>query len=133
MWLEEAEQQIDTIIATRGPAVARICEMFVQFAGFYEEDPQLGRHLVAESARRFHDDCDSICLRWNELGVRFITHLQANGELRRDLDAARAHEVLGGVYHDTIMRWAAADVKPFALKEELRARLNLVIEGLSVR
>ena len=133
MWLEEAEEKATAIIESDGPAVSRICEMFVQFAGFYEEDPQLGRHLVAESARRFHDGCDAVCHRWNELGERVITHLQQNGELRRDISAARAHEILGAIYHDTVMRWAVADQKPFALKDELRIRLNLVIEGLCLR
>ena len=130
LWLEEAEQKADEILASRGPAASRITEMFVQFAGFYEDDPQLGRHMVAESARRFHDGCDAVCGRWNDLGERVITHLQQNGELRREVSAARAHEILGGVYHDTVMRWAAAEVKPFALKDELRIRLSLVIEGL---
>lgn len=130
MWVQEAEEKADRIIASDGPAVGKICDMFIEFAGFYEQYPSLGRHILAESARRFSDECDVVCHRWNDLGVRVITHLQAKGELRRDVNAARAHEIFSAVYHDTMMRWAAADPRPFALREELRTRLNLVIEGL---
>ena len=31
------------------------------------------------------------------------------------------------------MRWALADEKPFALKDELRTRLNIAIDGLAAR
>ncbi len=130
MWIEEAEERASTILTSTGPALAGIRDMFIDFAGFYEEDPQLAQHLVAESARRFHDDCDEICKRWDDLGVRVMRHLQASGEVRRDVSPDRAHEILGAVYHDTLLRWAAAEKKPFALKDELRIRLNIAIEGL---
>src|SRR5262245_34792789 len=133
IWLEEAERKAAEIVESSGPAAAGILEMFVDFAGFYEEDPQLAQHIVAEAARRFTDGCDDICKRWDDLGVKLIQHLQRNGEVRSDLRPERAHEILGAVYHDTLMRWASAEEKPFALKEELRARLSIAIEGLEAR
>ena len=133
MWIEEAEQRAAEIIQGNGPASEKIREMFVGFAGFYEDDPQLAQHIVAESARRFTDDCDDMCRRWDELGVTVMEYLQANGEVRKDVSPARAHEILGAVYHDTLMRWAAAEKKPFALKEELKIRLTIAMEGLGNR
>ena len=133
IWLEEAERKTAELVGHEGPAAAHIRDMFVDFAGFYEEDPQLAAHIVAESARRFTDGCDDICKRWDDLGVKLIEHLQHNGEVRRDVSPERAHEILGAVYHDTLMRWASAEEKPFALKEELRTRLTIAIEGLETR
>ena len=133
MWIQEAELKSDEILAGRGSALAKIRDMFVEFAGFYEEDPRLAQHLVLDTHRRFHDDCDDICRRWNDLGVKVMQHLQAGGEVRRDVTPERGHEIMGAVYHDTVMRWAIAEHKPFALKEELRIRLNIAIEGLAAR
>jgi AcrR family transcriptional regulator len=133
MWIEEAERKVGDILGSKGPASERIRDMFVDFAGFYEEDPQLAHYVVAESTRRFTDDCDDMCQRWDDLGVRVMEHLQDNGEVRRDVTPSRAHEILGAVYHDTLMRWAAAERKPFALKEELRTRLTIAMEGLHTK
>ena len=133
MWVDEAEQKAETILAEQGPAVAKILEMFVEFAGFYEDDPQLAQHILVEANRRFHDNCDEICNRWDDLGVRIVRHLQASGEVRGDVTPERGHEILGAVYHDTLMRWALAEKKPFALKDELRTRLTIAIQGLAVR
>src|ERR1044071_9394127 len=55
MWVDEAEQKAETILAEQGPAVTKILEMFVEFAGFYEDDPQLAQHILVEANRRFHD------------------------------------------------------------------------------
>jgi hypothetical protein len=74
-----------------------------------------------------------MCKRWDDLGVKLIKHLQANGEVRRDIRPDRAHEILGAVYHDTLMRWAGSEPKPFALKDELRTRLTIAMEGLESR
>ncbi len=133
IWIEEAEAKAGAIIGSKGPLLDRIRDLFVDFAGFYEEDPQLAHHIVTEAARRFTDDCDDMCQRWDALGVRLMEHMQDNGEVRRDVTPSRAHEILGAVYHDTLMRWAAAERKPFALQEELRTRLNIVIQGLESR
>src|SRR5438045_2597864 len=131
--IDEAEQKVEAILAEPGPAVAKILGMFVEFAGFYEEDPQLAQHILLETNRRFHDDCDEVCNRWDDLGVRIIRHLQASGEVRADVTPERGHEILAAVYHDTLMRWALAEKKPFALKDELRTRLNIAIDGLAAR
>jgi hypothetical protein len=77
-----------------------------------------------------HQGVDEVCQRWTDLGVRVVQHLQANGEIRSDVDAPRAHDVLASVYDGTVIRWLAAPEERFPLKEELRRRMTLVIEGL---
>jgi hypothetical protein len=40
---------------------------------------------------------------------------------------------MASVYDGTMQRWVAAVEKPFPLKQELRRRMTLVIEGLGPR
>ena len=60
-----------------------------------------------------------------------VRQLQAKGELRRDVPAERASQVMGDVYHATIMMWLESPEPPFPLKDELRKRLTLVMDGLA--
>ncbi len=133
MWLEEAEAKAAAIMASREPAAEKIRDMFTEFAGFYEEDPKLSKHIVMEWMRRMHEGVDECCRRWDELGVRVVRHLQGNDEVRREVDAERAYRILSAVYDGTLMMWLAAAEKPYRLKEELRKRLTLVLEGLAAR
>jgi hypothetical protein len=74
---------------------------------------------------------DDVCQRWIDLGVRVVEHLQASGEMRSDVDARRAHDIIASVYDGTLLRWlSAAPEHRFPLTEELRRRITLVIEGL---
>jgi hypothetical protein len=38
--------------------------------------------------------------------------------------------VLGDVYHGTVVMWLEAPEPPYPLKDELRKRLTLVLQGL---
>ncbi|MBI4501401.1 MAG: TetR/AcrR family transcriptional regulator [Gemmatimonadetes bacterium] len=131
MWIKEAEEKTAAILEDSGPALAKIRDMFVEFASFYEEDPKLAQYLTLDAHRRFHDNRDDFCRRWDDLGVKLIRHLQATGEIRRDVTPERGHEIMAAVYHDTLMRWAMVEQKPFALKEELRIRLDIAVAGLA--
>src|SRR6185503_18865647 len=46
MWIEEAEEKTASIVDEKGPAASKIRDMFVDFASFYEEDPQLAAYIV---------------------------------------------------------------------------------------
>jgi AcrR family transcriptional regulator len=133
LWIEEAEQRAAAILQETGPVGGRMIEMFADFAGFYEEDPGLSVHMANEWMRRSHAGQDETCQRWERLGERVIERLQAAGELRRDVDAATGHQMMASVYDGTVLRWVAAVDKPFPLKQELRRRMALVIEGLGPR
>jgi AcrR family transcriptional regulator len=129
-WVADLEAKVGELLNKGGPAFRRVLEAFVETATFYEEDRQLSRHMVAEWTRTMHDPDNDVCCRWDALGVEVVRQLQARGEIRSDVDPPRAHRVLGDVYHGTVVMWLEAPEPPYPLKEELRKRLTLVLQGL---
>jgi hypothetical protein len=89
--------------------------------------------MAQEWTRSKHDPDNDTCCRWDDLGEHVVRRLQENGELRRDVDPSRAHHVFADVYHGTIMMWLESPKPPFSLREELRKRLTLVLEGFAPR
>jgi len=133
MWIAEVEAQAEAIISEPGfePLGPRITEIFVQLASFYEEDRTLAKWVAMEWLRCEQSGDDDMCRRWDELGVRLVSFLQDKGELRRDVPPERAADLFGSIHQNTVMRWVAAAEKPYPLREELRARMKLVVEGLA--
>jgi AcrR family transcriptional regulator len=132
-WVAEAEEKIAAIFARGVPAWERVRDVFIQFASFYEADRELSKHMAVEWARCRHDPEDEVCRRWDEAGMHVVRQLQATGELRGDVPAARIHQVLADVYHGTIMMWLESAKPPFPLKDELRQRLTLALAGVAAR
>jgi AcrR family transcriptional regulator len=130
MWIAEAEEKAAALLSEAGPVGPRMIEMFTEFAEFYEQEPELSGYIITEWNRRMYEGVDEVCQRWKDLGVRVVQHLQSKGEIRADLDARRAYDILDSVYHGTVQRWLSVPEDRFPLKEELRSRLTLVIEGL---
>jgi AcrR family transcriptional regulator len=116
-WVADAEEQVGEMLAHGTPTWERVCDAFIAFAGFYEQDRALAKHMAHEWTRCIH----------------VVRALQSCGQLRRDVDPIRAHRVLSDIYHDTIMMWLASPEPPFGLREEIRQRLTLVVEGLGLR
>jgi AcrR family transcriptional regulator len=133
MWIGQIEQEAEAIMDDPGrePVGPRITEIFVQHASFYEEDRTLAKWVAMEWLRCEQSGDDEMCRRWDDLGVRLIRFLQEKGELRGDVPPERAAEMFGAAHQSTVMRWVAAEEKPYALRDELRARMKLVVEGLS--
>jgi AcrR family transcriptional regulator len=132
-WVADAEEQVGEMLAHGTPTWERVCDAFIAFAGFYEQDRALAKHMAHEWTRCMYDSNDLVSRRWEELGVHVVRALQSCGQLRRDVDPIRAHRVLSDIYHDTIMMWLASPEPPFGLREEIRQRLTLVVEGLGLR
>jgi AcrR family transcriptional regulator len=132
-WVTEAEKKVNEILAEGDPAWHQLREVFIGFAGFYEEDRELSKHMAMEWTRGMHAPDNEVCRRWDELGVHVVRQLQAKDELRREVDPGRVSQIFGDVYHGTIMRWLESPEPSFQLKDELRKRLNLVTEGLAPR
>ncbi|HYT71474.1 MAG TPA: TetR/AcrR family transcriptional regulator [Gemmatimonadales bacterium] len=132
-WVADAEQKIAAILAKGLPSWPKVRDVFLEFASIYEEDRELSLHMAMEWTRRMHAPDDDVCRRWDALGVHVVRQLQAQGELRRDVAAERASQVLADVYHGTLMMWLESPEPPFPLKDEIRKRLALVIEGLTPR
>ena len=129
----EAEKKIAAILAKGLPAWVKVRDVFLEFANFYEEDRDLSLHVAMEWTRRMHAQDDAVCRRWDDLGVHVVRQLQAKGELRRDVPPERVSRVLADVYHGTLMMWLESPEPPFPLRDEMRKRLTLVLEGLAPR
>ncbi len=132
-WVAEAEKKIAAILAKGLSAWAKVRDVFLEFASLYEEDRDLSLHMAMEWTRRMHAQDDAVCRRWDDLGVHVVRQLQAKGELRRDVAPERVSRVLADVYHGTLMMWLESPEPPFPLKDEMRKRLTLVLEGLAAR
>jgi TetR/AcrR family transcriptional regulator, cholesterol catabolism regulator len=132
-WVADAERKVGEILAKGGYIWAKMRDVFVEFASFYEEDRELSKHMAAEWSRCMHDPADTVCRRWDALGANAARELQDRGELRDDVAPERVHRVLADVYHGTIIMWLESPEPPFRLKDEIRKRLTLVIEGLARR
>ena len=132
-WVEEAEQKLETIMSTPGLAGERIRDVFVDLAAFYEEDRELAKWVAREWLHREQTGTDSLCERWDRLGTDVVRYLQRTGEFRADVPAETVANVLASVHEGAVMRWLSAPEAPFPLREELRRRLDLVVEGLGNR
>ena len=132
-WVAEAEEKIGEILARGTPAWSKLRDVFIEFARFYEEERALSKHMVMEWTRHMHDPDDECGRRWENLGVHVVRQLQKKAELRVDVPPERAARVFEDVYHGTIVEWLEAPKPPFSLKDEMRRRLNLVMEGLAPR
>lgn len=133
LWVAEAEEKVADLLERGAPSWEQVRDTFVEFAGYYEEDRELARHMVLEWSRSMHDPDNVECRRWNALGSRVVGYLQGNGQLRRDVDPVLIHRVLSDIYHDTIVMWLASPEPQFPLRDEVRKRLTLVVEGLAAR
>ena len=129
--MADAEEKVGEMLEHGAPTWENVLDAFIAFAQFYEQDRDLARHMVQEWARCMYDPTDAVSRRWEALGVQVVRLLQSRGQLRRDIDPMRAHRILSDIYHDTIVMWLAAPEPPFALQEEIRRRLTLVVEGLA--
>src|SRR6266581_1307821 len=65
-WVAAAEAKIAAILAKGVPAWAKVRDVFIEFATFYEADRELSRHMVMEWTRHMHDPDDPVCRRWDD-------------------------------------------------------------------
>jgi TetR/AcrR family transcriptional regulator, cholesterol catabolism regulator len=132
-WFAQAEAESETILARPGPVGPQLIAMFSELAAFYEEEPALARYVLQEWMQNQHGEDDEMCRHWDDLALRLIRKLQANGELRTDETAERLAGVIQCVHQGTILEFVESPEPPFPLKSELRRRLTLAIEGLAPR
>ncbi|HUL03357.1 MAG TPA: TetR/AcrR family transcriptional regulator [Gemmatimonadales bacterium] len=132
-WFAQAEEESAAIVARPGRVGPQLITMFSELAAFYEEEPALAKYVLDEWMQRQHNEDDELCKQWDDLALRLIQKLQANGELRKDEAAERLAGVLHCVHQGTILEFVATPKPPFPLRTELRRRLMLAIEGLAPR
>ena len=129
--LLDVEENAGALLTEDRPAREKLADLYSTAATAYEEDHDLGRYVLIELMSRAFLPTEGVAMRWLELMVRFIRQGQENGEIRRDLDPARVEIVLTSVYYGTIYQWVCCPVGSFPVQEELRARLALVMEGMT--
>lgn len=133
-WLEEVEDRIASEFKEGAvPNGDRLIEAFIDIARFYEEDRDLARHILGTWMECIFDEEDPTCQRWHALGAFAISEMQRGGYLRSDADPHRITNVLQSLYAFTIAKWLHTEPQPYVLREELRIRFRMVIDGLAGR
>jgi TetR/AcrR family transcriptional regulator, cholesterol catabolism regulator len=137
--LEEVEADAETIFSSPRSAREKLIEIYLRAASAYEGDRDLSRYVVNELMSRAFDVTEEHHHgeRWDALIHRALTLGRDSGELRADLDVNRASEVLTGVYYATVYMWVnCGDLvhsHDFSLAEEMRTRLEMVLDGVVAR
>lgn len=127
--IEPLEREADESAHGTGSLRDALHGIFARAAASYEQHPELWRVTVLEMMRHATPGLAEVNER-AQAAIRVLVEAgQARGELRRDMDAACAANVLRGVFISTTLTWLhCRDL--FDLGPELRARVELVFEGL---
>lgn len=132
-----AQENAATLLAGPAPARDNLLDLYVDAASAWEADKALSQYIWDEWLKRAFAPTAEAEMGWNKLVLAFIDKGLATGELRADLDPARAGTILSSVYMATLFDWlfcpAECRATDYDLRTELRARLSIVFDGLSPR
>jgi AcrR family transcriptional regulator len=132
--LMEAEAAASEVLAARKSAVEKLIAIFARAASAYEADRELSQYVLNELLQRAFAPVEDIGSRWDQMIYQVIEQGQASGELRRDLDPMRAIGVLVSSYYGVLFQWVHCPERlDFNLQDELRGRIELVLDGLTPR
>jgi len=135
--LAEVEENAAELLASAEPAREKLHHLYRQAAMAHEPDRELARFVFVETMKRAFEPTQGASARWQTVICSVLAQGRERGELRRDLDDVRVEAVLSGVYIVTIYEWLFGPdggCTPIAdLASELRARLDLAIDGLVPR
>jgi AcrR family transcriptional regulator len=131
--LVAVEENAGAMLAATKPTADKLVGIYEFAATAYEEDRDLSRFVINELMSRAFAPNEEPGVRWQKLVLDVIEGGRAAGELRGDLDAVRAESLLSSVYMSTVYLWLNCNEAQFDLREELRARLTLVLEGCAAR
>ncbi len=138
--LEDLEANAEAIFSAPKPAREKLLDIYAHAAAAYETDRELSRYVINELMGRAFDVTEEHGhgSRWNALIHRALQMGRDAGELRTDVEIARAAEILTGTYYATVYTWVncsgdASAPYDYQLAEELRVRLTLVLDGLATR
>lgn len=131
--LQAVEAEAGVLVADRGRARDKLLDLYLGASLPYEEDRELSRYVLLELMSRGFAPSEEMGLRtrWDELILQLVRQGQAKGELRRDTGAERIGALLTGVYYAVLYQWACLPQDVFALQEELRAQLELALDGVT--
>jgi AcrR family transcriptional regulator len=125
------EENAGALLAEARPAREKLLDLYSSAAASYGEDRELSRYVLVELMAHAFSPANEVMIRWHDQIVRLIIQGQQSGNLRRDVDPVRCEELLQAVYFATLYQWVCCVPDSFPLLEELRLRMNLVMEGIA--
>jgi len=130
-----AEENAAALLDDPASAREKLLDIYSFAASAYVEDRELSRWVFTEWMQRAFAPTQEAGERWHRLVVAVIEKGQAAGELRTDVQPRVVESLLSSVYISTLYYWLCCPVGSempldFALIEELKLRLTLVIEGV---
>jgi AcrR family transcriptional regulator len=131
--LDEVETNVGVNLASRLTSREKLLQIYTNAASAYEEDRELSRYVIVELMARAFGPSEESSRRWHDLIASVIRQGHESGELRTDVDVTRAESLLSSVYMATIYLWVSCMEHDFALRDEIRARLGLVLDGMATR
>lgn len=132
--LADLEAGASTVLAATRPSREKLLAIYAMAASAWEEERELSQYVLAELLRRVFGPVQEIGNRWDDVLVKVIAEGQKTGELRTDLHPRRTVETLTSVYYSLLYMWVhCPEEAHLDLQSELRARLELVLDGLVAR
>jgi AcrR family transcriptional regulator len=125
------EENAGALLAEPRPVREKLLDLYSSAASSYGEDRELSRYVLVELMAHAFSPANEVMTRWHDQIVRLIVQGQESGNLRRDIDPVRCEELLQAVYFATLYQWVCCVPESFPLLEELRLRMNLVMEGIA--
>jgi AcrR family transcriptional regulator len=136
--LSAIEDNASAMFAADRDAREKLIEIYLLAAASYEEDQELTRFVLVELMRRAFRPNEEGAVRWHHVVETLLRQGQERGEIRADLPTERGEALLTGTYFATLFQWAfcsdgiARQLHPcFQLRDEMRTRLTLIMEGLA--
>ena len=125
------EENAGALLADARPVREKLVDLYTMAASAYAEDRDLSQYVLVELMAHAFSPANEVMTRWHDQIVRIIAQGQEAGALRRDMDPVRCEELLQGVYFATLYQWVCCVPEVFPLLDELKARLNLLMEGIA--
>ncbi len=131
-WAEARRAEVRTVLAAETvaaqDAAMRLLRSFETLADAYEQDARLSRPLTREWLKA-GGPLMSRASESSQLVTELLIQGQANGDIRKDVDATEAGFIVLDVYLGTLYRWARAE-DDTTLKAPLLRALRLVLSAM---
>lgn len=135
-WGARRREEVDRVLSSSAfegePATARMVLIMRVLADFYERSPVEGRVFTVAWVKWGGPVFEEPLLAGQFAAV--IAEGQLSGEIRGDVNAQAAGQMMRAAYFDALWRWAAPDRPPGApsLFSDMLTRLELLLTGLCV-
>ncbi len=128
--LVPVEENAGAMLADPRPAREKLIDLYVSCAAVYEEDRELSRYVLLELIAHSFEPTEEMGKRWQDQILPLVRQGQEQGDLRADPEPVRVEALLTSIYYATLYEWACCVGEEFGLRQELRARLRLAMEGV---